>query len=140
VDVPASGHIFERTAIASAAMLAAINVWTGAPLFAVWAAARLQGGTKPEMSSAFAVVGILAVLELALVAALTRLGRRYDELTGRPIERQTAPWLRSMRGESDRTARTRVGVSAVERIVTISVAAAVLCFEVWFFFYAGSPI
>jgi hypothetical protein len=45
-----------------------------------------------------------------------------------------------MRGERQEDARGRAGITAVERVVAISVAAAVLTFEVWFFFFAGSPI
>jgi hypothetical protein len=36
--------------------------------------------------------------------------------------------------------RQRQGTSAIERIVVVSVTAAVLLFNVWFFFFAGSPL
>ena len=36
--------------------------------------------------------------------------------------------------------RERQGTSAIERIVVIAVGAAVLIFNVWFFFFAGSSI
>jgi hypothetical protein len=45
-----------------------------------------------------------------------------------------------MRGEREELARERAGISGIERIVVISVVAAVLAFEVWFFFFAGSSL
>lgn len=130
-----------RVAIASATTLAAVNVWTGAPLLAVWVGSRVQGGGGLSMGTLFAMVGVLAVVEFGLLVVLTRLSDSYDEITGRDVgHRRTSPWLRSMRGERDEVERGRVGVSAVERIVAISVAAAAVTFEIWFFFFAGSPI
>jgi hypothetical protein len=86
-------------------------------------------------------VAVLAVVELALTLALTRLSAAYDELTGRPhAARRTSPWLRSMRGEREELARERAGISGVERVVVISVVAAALAFEIWFFFFAGSSL
>lgn len=52
----------------------------------------------------------------------------------------TSPWLRSMRGEREALAKKRQGISAIERIVVLSVVAAVAAFEVWFFFFAGSSL
>jgi hypothetical protein len=123
-----------------------INVWTGAPLLALWVGSRFEGWVSPDssgttMRALFVLVAVLAVLEIALTMALTRLSGAYDELTGRPpAARRTSPWLRSMRGEREEVARKREGISAVERVVVLSVVAAVLAFEIWFFFFAGSPL
>jgi hypothetical protein len=93
------------------------------------------------MRAIFVVVVVLAVTELVLTLALMRVSAAYDELSGRPrAERRTSPWLRSMRGEREEFARRREGISAVERVAVISVVAAVLAFEIWFFFFAGSPL
>jgi hypothetical protein len=76
-----------------------------------------------------------------LALLLARLTAAYDELSGRPhAARRTSPWLRSMRGEREEVARRREGISGVERVVVISVVAAALAFEAWFFFFAGSPL
>ncbi len=89
----------------------------------------------------FVVVIVLAALELGLTFALAHLSAEYDELTGRPPEaRRTSPWLRSMRGEREEFARRRHGISAVERIVVLSVVGAVLVLEYWFFFLARSSL
>jgi hypothetical protein len=45
-----------------------------------------------------------------------------------------------MRGEREDYVRARQGASAIERVVVIVVTAAVLVLNVWFFFFAGSPI
>ena len=123
------------------AALVSINVWTGSPLLAVWVGSRVQGGRGLSMTAVFSVVAVLAVLVLALAWALTWLNAKYDELTGRPAAaRQTSPWLRSMRDERETDVRSKYGISAVEKVVVVSVVAAVLVFEVWFFFFAGSSL
>jgi hypothetical protein len=118
-----------------------VNIWTGAPLLAVWVGSKAVGDSGLSMGAVFLVVGVLAVTEIMLLISLTWLSSRYDELTGRPMAaRRTSPWLRSMRGEREDIAKRRAGVSPVERIVVISVVACVVAFEIWFFFFAGSSI
>jgi len=93
------------------------------------------------MRAVFVLIAVLALLELALTLALARMSAAYDEVTGRPgAARRTSPWLRSMRGEREEVARKREGISGVERVVVLSVVAAALVFEIWFFFFAGSPL
>ena len=138
----------KRTGLAVGTALVSINAWTGAPLLAVWVGSRFEGwvggsgtGGGTSMRAVFVVIVALALLEVALVVALTRLSAAYDELTGRPhAARRTSPWLRSMRGEREEFAREREGISGVERVVVFSVVAAALALEIWFFFFAGSPI
>jgi hypothetical protein len=128
--------------------LLSINAWTGVPLLAIWVGSRFEGwvggsatGGGTTMRALFVLIAVLALLEVALIVALTRLSAAYDELTGRPhAARRTSPWLRSMRGEREEFARQRQGISAVERVVVFSVVAAALAFEIWFFFFAGSPL
>ena len=138
----------KRIALAAGVALVSINVWTGGPLFAIWVGSRFEGwvggsgtGGGTTMRAVFVLVAVLAVVELLLTMALARLSAAYDELSGRPhAQRRTSPWLRSMRGEREEIARKRAGISGVERVVVISVVAAVLAFELWFFFLAGSPL
>jgi hypothetical protein len=131
-----------RLALIIASALISINVWTGAPLLAVWVGSQLQeSSTKLSMTAVFSVVAVLAVLVFALAWLLTWINARYDELTGRPAAaKRTSPWLRSMRGEREVDVRRRYGVSAVERVVVVTVVGAVLAFEIWFFFFAGSSL
>jgi hypothetical protein len=137
-----SKHRLKRLALVIASALTSINIWTGAPLLAVWVGSQVQAAQdRLSMTALFAVVVTLAVTVFALAWVLAWINGRYDELTGRSQEaRYTSPWLRSMRGERETDIRRKHGISAVERIVVISVVAAVLAFEVWFFFFAGSSL
>jgi hypothetical protein len=131
----------KRVVLAAATMLISINIWTGFPLLAVWVGSQVAGESGLSMGALFAVVAVLAVSVTAGVVALTWLSAQYDELTGRPPSaRRTSPWMRSMRGEREEDAKKRQGVGGIERIVVISVVAAVAAFEVWFFFFAGSSL
>lgn len=132
----------KRLALVIGTALVTINIWTGAPLLAVWVGSKIQAAQNGlSMSALLAVIVVLAVTVLLLATLLAWLNARYDQLSGRPAAaRETSPWLRSMRGERKTDVRRRHGISAVERVVVISVVAAVLAFEVWFFFFAGSSL
>jgi|SRR6185436_19490773 len=132
--------IAKRLALAAAAAFVTVNIWTGAPLVALWVGSQTAGPSGLSMTAVGVVVVVLLVLVLALTVLLTRINARYDGITGRVAERRVSPWMRSMRSERDAYAKQRQGVNAVERVVVISVSAAVIVFNVWFFFFAGSPI
>lgn len=134
------GGRLERIALAAAAAIVTVNIWTGAPLLALWVGSRAAGPSGLSMTAVAVVVVVLIGLVLALTTLLTRINHRYDQLAGRTAERRVQPWMRSMRAERDDYARQRQGASAIERIVVVSVTAAVLVFNVWFFFFAGSPL
>jgi hypothetical protein len=137
-----SKHRVQRLALVIASALTSINIWTGAPLLAVWVGSQVQAAQdRLSMTALFAVVVTLAVTVFVLAWVLAWINSRYDELTGRSQEaRYTSPWLRSMRGERETDIRRKHGISAVERVVVVSVVGAVLAFEVWFFFFAGSSL
>jgi hypothetical protein len=132
----------KKIGLVTASALCSINLWTGAPLFAVWVGSKVQGNLNNlSMTAVFSVVAVLAATVFLLALVLTWLNAKYDQLTGRPpAARQTSPWLRSMRDEREENVRRKYGISAVERVVVVSVVAAVLAFEVWFFFFAGSSL
>jgi len=137
---PRSFHL-KRLAIVVATALAAINAWTGAPLLAVWAGSQVQSGRLLSMPAVVTVVAVLAALAFLLGLALTWLNAKYDQLTGRPtLAAQTSPWQRMLRGDRVQDVRSRYGISAPEKVVAACVVAGVLAFEIWFFFYAGSPL
>ncbi len=131
----------KRIALVSASALCAINIWTGAPLLAVWVGSQVAAGSRLSMGAVFVVVLVLGASCVALAMAVSWLSARYDALTGRPAAaRRTSPWLRSMRGEREEESRRKHGISAVERVVVLAVVLGVLAFEVWFFFFAGSSL
>jgi hypothetical protein len=138
----AASHLnLKRLAIVAATAVAALNVWTGAPLLAVWVGSQVQSGRLLSMWAVATVVAVLIAAEFVLGVALTWLSAKYDNLTGRPaVAGQTSPWRRAMRGDRVEDIRSRYGTSAPERVVAVSVALAVLAFEIWFFFFAGSPL
>jgi len=132
----------KRLGLVTGSALVSLNIWTGAPLLAVWVGSQIQhSSTNLSMTAVFSVVAVLAALVFALGWLLTWINARYDELTGRPAAaRRTSPWLRSMRGERETDTRRKYGVSTIEKIVVLTVVAAVIIFEVWFFFFAGSSL
>jgi len=132
----------KKMGLVAASALCAINLWTGAPLFAIWVGSKVQGSLNNlSMTAVFAVIAILAACVFGLGYLLTLLNAKYDELTGRPpAARQNSPWLRSMRDERDNEIQRKYGIGGVERIVVICAVAGVLAFELWFFFFAGSSL
>ncbi len=132
----------KKIGLITASAVCSINLWTGAPLFAVWVGSKVQGNLNNiSMTALFTVVVVLAMCVFALAFVLTWLNNRYDDLTGRPATaRQTSPWLRSMRDERDGDVQRKYGIGGVERVVVICAVAGCLAFEAWFFFFAGSSL
>jgi hypothetical protein len=132
----------KKMGLVTASALCAINLWTGAPLFAIWVGSKVQGNLNNlSMTAVFTVIVILAVTVFALGYLLTWLNNKYDDLTGRPaVARQTSPWLRSMRDERDDAVQRKYGIGGVEKVVVLCAVAGVLAFELWFFFFAGSSL
>ena len=135
-------HTLERIGLIASSALVTINIYTGAPLLAIWVGSRIQASqNRLTMGALLAVVATLAVAVFILALLLARINGRYDELSGAPHKaRQTSPWLRSMRGEREEDVRREVGISGIERVVVIAVVICVLLFEGWFFFFAGSSL
>jgi hypothetical protein len=141
-EAPRRPSIVKRVGYASLLALIGVSIWTGSPLFAVWVGSQVQrSSSAPSMTAVFVVVLVLAVVTAALGAAFSRLSARYEELTGQsPTVRQHAPWLRSMRGERPRYEGMQPTLTTGERVLVVVVAVAWVAFEIWFFFFAGSPL
>jgi hypothetical protein len=135
------GLNLKRIAIVVATGLAAVNLWTGAPLLAIWVGSQAQGGQVLSLRGVLTVLVVLSASAFLLGWVLAWLSAKYDQLIGRPPTlARTSPWQRRMRGELDEHLRTRYALSAPERVLAACVIAGVLAFEVWFFFFAGSSI
>ena len=128
-----------RVGLAALAALLSVNLWTGAPLLAVWVGSRVQGGTGLSMNAVGAVLGTLAVAVAILVFLLIRVEAAYKVLSGQPTVRQAAPWLRSLRDERPELS-VRRSLTGFEKAIIATVVIAVAAFELWFFILAGSPI
>lgn len=121
--------------------VAALNIWTGAPLVALWVGSQAQGSGHPTMTSVGVVVVTFAALGYGLVALLSWLGGLHDRLTGvTPRVSAHAPWLRSMRGERPLYDDEAPRLTALERVLVVTVVVVTIVFEVWFLFYSTSPI
>ncbi len=123
----------KRIGLLSVMTLAALNIWTGAPLLAVWVGSRAVSTSQPTMGAIFLVVVVLAVACVALMYVLNTASAAYDALTGRPqAVRRHVPWLRSMRAE--REVKRQTGVLGI--VMAWSVSVALLLFGIWFFLFA----
>jgi hypothetical protein len=127
----------ERTGVLTLVTVLSVQIWTGGPLLALWIGSQVQGPGHPQMGPVAVVAISLIAITVVLVLLLGRLDQVYDRMVGTPRARQQLPWMRSMRGERPETEKHP---KAVDIIVILSVVAAVIVFEVWFFFFAGSPI
>lgn len=125
-----------RLVLATATTLVSVNLWTGGPLFALWVGSRIQAAVGSlSMGAVGATVAVLIVESLLLYQLLAWLNVRYSQVIGRKVRRQQAAWLKPMSAER-RKLEAKQPLNAVERIVVISVVAAVLALEVWFFLFA----
>jgi hypothetical protein len=133
--------MLERMALGAATTILSVNIWTGFPLLALWVGSRFAYGDPLSMEGIVIVLAVLIVLAVVGIRSLTWLSTRYDRLTGKPPSpRQPAPWLRSMRAERSDAARSRRKANSIEMIVVLAVVAAIIAIEIWFFFFAGSPL
>src|SRR5215203_3616626 len=131
----------KRFGLAALMAFLALNIWTRSPLLALLIRSRVQGEDSQASMGAFAaVIGSLAVFSILLYQALKHVMHAYQEATGTlPTVRSHAPWLRSMRGERP-DYDAAAGITGAERIIVVTVVLAAATFEVWFFFFSGSPI
>ena len=137
---PQQGSLLRRTALAAATAFLAINLWTGAPLIALWVGSQVVGETVLSMQAVFVVVIVLAVLVFSMAIALAWLNSTYDRLSGRAPGERRLPWMRGMSGDQGiEQPGYGAGISPLERIVMTSVYLAVISFLIWFFFFAGAP-
>jgi len=126
-----------------AMIFVAINIWTGAPLLALWVGSRVVGKRTLTMGAVFLVLVLLVSFVSAMAVSLSWLDARYERLAGHTEDEcnpRIEPWLRSLRDEDDNLIRGRMGTTPVEWIVTGSTVLAVIALEIWFFFFAGSPL
>jgi hypothetical protein len=129
----------KRLVLVALMALASVNLFTGAPLFAIWVGSRVQGDSGSlSMSAVLAVVVVMALVCSALVWALNRMGAAHDALIGRPVERRQTTWMKPF---NSGPARSQGGsLRALDKILVGAVVVAGLGFEAWFFFFAGSSL
>ena len=80
----------KRYGLAALMGFLALNIWTGAPLLALWIGSRVQGSeSQASMTAVVVVVACLAGFSIALYQALKYVMHAYQEATG------TLPTVRS---------------------------------------------
>ena len=82
----------KKIGLVTASALCSINLWTGAPLLAVWVGSKVQGNLNNLSMTARLLGDRRARRDRSSCwpALLTWLNAKYDELTGRPAAaRQT---------------------------------------------------
>jgi hypothetical protein len=131
---------FKRVALAASTAALAINIFTGAPLFALWVGSQVQTSSAISMVGLAVVLGVLIVTVGILVFLLLHVESAYKAATGQPQTRRRLPWMRSMRDERDDLYQERTPLSGFERVLVAVVLAAIAAFEIWFFFFAGSSL
>jgi len=138
-DAPVRYLRTKRLAMAAATAFLAMNLWTGAPLFALWVGSRAVGQRTLSMGAVAVVVVVLAALVVAMLFALVWLDATYRRLTGHPLRENRLTWLRSMNTQGQ-TLSEGPSMDLLEAIVVATVCLAVLALVVWFFLFAGSPL
>ena len=131
----------KRAAVLAAMAVAAVNIWTGSPLLALWIGSRIQGTSGLSMGAVFVVIAMMGATSFALVRLLGALGAVHDRMLGLPpAKRRQQPWMRSLSGERASEQRRRAHVSGLEVVMVVTVLIAAVAFEIWFFFFSGSSI
>lgn len=128
-------------ALTAAMALVTINIWTGAPLLALWLGSQVQAGGPPTLGAVTVVVVSLLLICLGLLWLLGILNDAHERISGHERTVQYhAPWLRSMRAERRRYTGEKPQLTALERILVIAAVLAFLALEIAFFFYPTSPL
>jgi hypothetical protein len=109
------------------------------PLVWVWIASQLAG-TERELTPSLAILittGILVSYWLVLLVGAALRSRWVGEDQEQARARRMS-WNRSFRDEPLSAANR--GSDPIERVFVVIAVLAVIAFEVWFFFFAGSPL
>ena len=123
--------------LATLSTLVSINLWTGGPLLALWVGSRIQAAAgQLSMTAVVATVGVLIIETLILYRILLVLNARYNTVIGRVEKRRQTGWLKPISGERRAVERSKRPLTAVERMVVVSVVVAVQALLIWFFFLA----
>jgi Tfp pilus assembly protein PilV len=118
-----------------------LNIWTGAPLLGLWVGSQVAPDSGISMGAVFVAILVIGVAVWALIQLLYRLQAAYARASGQPLARRQTTWLKPMSGERTHgKGAVAKPLSSVDYVVIACVVLAVAAFEIWFFFFAGSPI
>jgi len=131
----------KRVALVAAMAVVTLNIWTGAPLLGLWAGSRVAPDSGISMFAFFVVAVVIGVTAWVLLRLLAKLQLTHAQVTGRPLARRQTTWLKPMSGARSRGQGGEAPpMTAADYVVVTMVVLAVVAFEIWFFFYAGSSL
>lgn len=131
----------KRALVVAASAFVAVNIWTGAPLLALWMGSRVVGRMALSMGAVGIVVVVLAGTVFLMTILLTRLNDLYRRMAAMGEDYRQPPWLSPLADESSSSdQRARPALTPVEWTIVISVQLAALAFLAWFLFLSGSPM
>jgi hypothetical protein len=120
-------------------LVAAVVIGFGIPLAWIWIASQIAG-TKRDLTPSLAIVitlGILISYWLVLVVGSWLRGRLVSEAEEQAKVRRMS-WNRSFRDEPLREANRES--DPIETLFVVIAVIGIIAFEIWFFFFAGSPL
>ena len=117
--------------------IGSVFLWIGIPVGWVWIASHVVKTTQPTLGPYLLILVGVPLSMFVVGKLLYRLNHVYERLTGRTSEvKMQLPWHRSLRGERTPNRRTTV----LEFVMIWSVSLALVCFAVWFFFFAHARL
>jgi multisubunit Na+/H+ antiporter MnhC subunit len=124
-------------------LLGAALIGFAVPAFWFWVGSLLGGRHTPGVhTSPQTFAAILPGIILTYVVILDLCGRlyarRYGSEGGQGWPRRRAIWNRSMRDERYRSGQARL--TPIETLFVFTTIVVGIAFQVWFLFFAGSPI
>jgi multisubunit Na+/H+ antiporter MnhC subunit len=128
---------------AIAFLLGAALLGFGVPAFWFWVGSQFGGQHTPGWSqSPQTFAAILPGIVLTYVLILDLFGRLYARRDGsdggQGWPQRRAIWNRSMRDEHYRAGQARL--TSIETMFVFTAIVVGIAFEVWFLFFAGSPL
>ena len=75
--------LLKRVLMSAATAFLAVNLWTGAPLFALWAGSQVVGGEQLTIQAVFVVIVVLGGLGISI------LSTPHGLMTGREAFRRS---------------------------------------------------
>jgi hypothetical protein len=120
-------------------LVAAVVIGFGIPLAWIWIASQIAG-TERELTPSLAILitlGILISYWVVLLAGSWLRGRWVSEAEQQAKVRRMS-WNRSFRDEPLRQANRET--DPIERLFVVVAVIGIIAFEIWFFFFAGSPL
>jgi hypothetical protein len=132
-------HLARGVASGASGLVLALAVAAGIPVIWIWIASQLAG-TKKDLTPSLAILittGILVSYWLALIVGSWVRGRWVStEQQRSKVQRMS--WNRSFRDDAHHPEDDRI--DPIERLFVVVAVIGLIAFEIWFFFFAGSPL